>query len=157
MRRQAVTRETGLGRARRKGPVDDSTPGGSITGQPVQVQLSCQVFVCVRLQFQWAVPGVANITSIAPPPTNAERRKIHTGLFGPVAMAPVDLPDALDVQPCIFNCQCGGIRWGPWTPNPVPLTVTKTVDLLQAGQPPKTFTVTLSIPAKLRQGIGRCQ
>jgi hypothetical protein len=28
------------------------------------------------------------------------------------------------------------------------------MDLLQAGQPPKTFTVTLSIPAKLRQGVG---
>ncbi len=137
MRRQAVTRATESGRARRKGPGEDTAPVGSITGQPARVQLSCQVFVCVRLEFQWAAPGVADITTIAPPPTNAERRKIHTGLFGPVAMAPVDLPDALDVQPCIFNCQCVGIRWGPWTPNPVPLTVTKTVDLLQAGSRPR--------------------
>ena len=152
MGRQAVRREPARGRARRKGPGD-----GSVTGQPAQVQFSCQVFVCVRLEFQWTPPGVANITNIAPVPTNAERRKIHTGLFGPFPMAPVELPDAVDVQPCIFNCQCADIQWGPWTPNPVALTVTKAVDLLQPGQPPKTFTVTLSIPAKLRQGIGHCQ
>jgi hypothetical protein len=35
--------------------------------------------------------------------------------------------------------------------------VTKDVDLLQAGQPAKTFTVTLSIPATVRQGVGGCQ
>jgi hypothetical protein len=157
MRRQAATRETESGRPRRKGPSEDTAPVGSITGQPAQVQLSCQVFVCVRLEFRWAVPGVGNITNIAPPPTNAERRKIHAGLFGPVAMAPVELPDALDVQPCVFNCQCVDIRWGPWTPNQVPLTVTKTVDLLQPGVPPKTFTVTLVINATYRQGIGTCR
>lgn len=157
MRRQAVTRETGRGQARRKGPGDDSTPGGSITGQPAQVQLSCQVFVCVRLEFQWAVPGVADINNIAPPPTNAERRKIHTGLFGPFPLAPVELPAALDVQPCVFNCRCVDIRWGPWTPNQVPLTVKKTVDLLQPGQPPKAFTVTLVINATYRQGVGTCR
>jgi hypothetical protein len=66
------------------------------------------------------VPGVANLTNTAPPPTDAERRKIHTGLFGPVLLASIELPAALDVQPCVFNCQCVGIQWAPWPPNPVP-------------------------------------
>jgi hypothetical protein len=72
-------------------------------------------------------------------------------------MAPLQLPAQLDIMPCIFGCQCVNVRWGGWTPKPVPLTVTKDVDLLQPGQPAKTFTVTLVIPANLNQGVGTCQ
>jgi hypothetical protein len=157
MRRQLVKRERQRGRARRKGQGDDTAPVGSITGQPAQVQVSCQVFVCVRVGFRWAAPAAADITGIVPAPTARERRKIINGLFGPVPLAPLQLPAELDAQPCIFGCSCVGIRWGAWTPNQIPQTVTKDVDLLQAGQPPKTFTVTLAIPANVRQGIGNCQ
>ena len=153
MRDPAVTRATSRGRRPRKDLEGDT---GSVVGQPAQVQISCQVFACVRVGFRWAVAVAANITGIVPPPTNAERRKIVNGLFGAVPLAPLVLPAELDVQPCIFGCQCVNVRWGTWTPQ-APVTVTKDVDLLQPGQPPKTFTVTLSIPASLRQGIGNCQ
>lgn len=144
------------GGGRRKGE-GDTAPVGSVTGQPAQVQLSCQVLVCVRLEFRWALPNAGNIATIAPQPTNAERRKIRNALFGVPALAPLELPAELDVLPCLFNCRCVHIQWSPWPPNPVNLTVTKTVDLLQAGQPAKTFTVTFSIPARFRQGVGACQ
>ncbi len=156
--RGPVTRRERGGR-RRKGE-GDTAPIGSVTGQPAQVQLSCQVFACVRLQFQWAPPNAGNITNIVPAPTNAERRKIRNGLFGAGPLvpptAPLELPAELDVLPCLFNCQCVNIRWGPWPPNQVNLTVTKNVDLLQPGAT-KTFTVTFSIPARFRQGVGNCQ
>ena len=97
------------------------------------------------------------MTGIVPVPTNAERRAIINGLFGPGLLAPIQLPDEVDVLPCILNCTCVGLRCAAWTPNPIPQTVTKSVDLFQAGQPPKVFTVTLTIPANLRQGVGHCQ
>jgi hypothetical protein len=147
------------GGGRRKGE-GDTAPVGSVTGQAAQVQLSCQVFVCVRLEFQWAQPNAGNITNIVPAPTNAERRKIRAGLFGAGPLvpptAPLELPAELDVMPCLFNCQCVNIQWGPWPANQVNLTVTKDVDLLQLGGA-KTFTVTFAIPARFRQGIGSCQ
>jgi len=155
MRDPVVTRATSRGLKAPQGPGGRHRVG-SVVGQPAQVQISCQVFACVRVGFRWAAPVAANITGIVPPPTNAERRKIITGIFGAVPMAPLVLPAELDAQPCIFGCQCVNVRWGAWTPQ-APVTVTKDVDLLQPGQPPKTFTVTLSIPASLRQGIGSCQ
>ena len=113
MRDPVVTRTTSRGRRPRKDPEGDT---GSVVGQPAQVQISCQVFACVRVGFRWAVAVAANITGIVPPPTNAERRKIVNGLFGAVPLAPLELPAELDVQPCIFGCQCVNVRWGAWTP-----------------------------------------
>jgi hypothetical protein len=92
-----------------------------------------------------------------PAPTRRERRAIVNGLFGSGLLTPLQLPAEVDALPCILNCACVGLRWGAWTPNQIPQTVTKDVELLQAGSPPKTFTVTLTIPATVRQGIGRCQ
>lgn len=157
MRNRTDKRATQRGPARRKRPGGDTAPVGSITAQPAQVQISCQQLVCIRLGFRWAQPAAGNITGIVPMPTRPERRAIVNGLFGPGLLAPLQLPPELDAMPCILNCACVGLRWGPWTPNQVPLTVTKDVELLQAGQPPRTFTVTLTIPANVRQGIGRCQ
>jgi len=108
-------------------------------------------FVRIHLQFQWAAAGPANLTSILPPANKAETKKIVRGLFGPNPGAPLQLPGEIEVLPCILKCTCVNIQWGKWTPNQVPMTITKDVQLLQAGQPPKTFTVTLSIPAKLRE------
>ena len=141
----------------RKRRADDTAPVGSITGQPVQVQVSCKQFVCVHLRFRWAAAGPANITGIVPVPTAAEKNKITGGIFGPNPMAPLELPPEVPILPCILNCDCVNLRWAAWTPNQIPLTVTKDVELLQADQPAKTFTVTLSIPAKIRQGVGNCQ
>ena len=141
-------------RRRRRG---DVAPVGSVTAEPAQIQVSCQVFVCVSLGFQWAKPGKKDITNIAPPPTPVERRAIIAGMFGPFPMAPPVLPAQVEVVPCILGCQCVGLNWGAWTLNQIPQTVTTDVTLNQAGQPPKTFTVTLSVPANVRQGIGRCQ
>jgi len=150
----------GRGTLRRKGD-GDTVPVGSVTGQPAQVQLSCRVFVCVRLEFRWAQPNAGNITNIVPAPTNAERRKIRDGVFGagPLAppTAPLELPAELDVMPCLFDCRCVNIRWGPWPPNPVNLTVTKDVELFQLGGANKVFTVTFSVPGRFRQGVGTCQ
>ncbi len=157
MRGQADTRQTRRGGARRRRGDGDTAPIGSITGQPVRVQVSCQQFICVQLGFIWAPAAAANITTIVPPPTPRERRAIVNALFGPGLLAPLQLPTAVDVQPCLFGCACVGVTWGAWTPNQIPQTVTKDVELLQAGQPPRPFTVTLVIPARLRQGIGRCQ
>ena len=56
--------------------------------------------------------------------------------------------------PCILTAACVGRQVRGLDPEPDPQTVTKNVDLFQAGQPPKVFTVTLTIPAKLRQGVG---
>jgi hypothetical protein len=151
---QAPSRPGGIRRNRRG---DDTAPVGSVTGQPVQVQFSCKQFVCVQLQFRWAAAGPANITGIVPAPTAAEKNKITAGLFGPNPMAPLQLPPQVTVLPCLLDCNCVNVRWAAWTPNPIPQTVTKDVDLLQAGQPAKTFTVTLSIPATVRQGVGGCQ
>ena len=143
--------------ARRKRRGDDTAPVGSITGQPAQLQISCKQLPCVHQQFRWAAAGPGNITGIAPVPTAAEKKKIITGMFGPNPMAPPDLPKEVPVLPCILNCNCVNLRWGAWTPNQIPLTVTKDVELLQADQEAKTFTVTLSIPANIRQGIGNCE
>ena len=140
-------------RRRRRG--DDVAPVGSITGQPAQVQISCRQFVCVHLQFRWAPAGPANITGIAPAPTAPERKKIVKGIFGANPMAPLQLPAELELLPCILNCNCVNLQWGAWIPNQL-MTVTKDVDLMKAGQL-VTFTVTLSIPAQVRQGIGNCQ
>lgn len=157
MRGRADTRHMEQGRARRRRRGDDIAPVGSVTAQPAQVQVSCQIFVCVRLGFQWAKPGKANIVAIAPAPTPAERKAIVAGMFGPAAMAPPQLPAQMDIVPCILGCTCVGLKWGGWTSNQIPLTVTTSVTLQQAGQPPKTFTVTLSVPANVRQGVGSCQ
>ena len=119
MRGRVVTRETtARSRRRRKGQGGDTAPVGSITGQPAQVQVSCQVFVCVRVGFRWAAAAAANITGIVPPPTARERRKIVNGLFGPVPLAPLQLPAELDVQPCIFGCCCVGDSMGGLDPEP---------------------------------------
>jgi hypothetical protein len=120
------------------------------------VQISCRQFVCVQLGFIWAPAGAGNITGIVPAPTPRERRAIVNAMFGPGLLAPLQLPAMVEVQPCLFGCGCVDVTWGAWT-NQIPQTVTKDVELLQAGQPPKPFTVTLVIPARVRQGIGRCQ
>ena len=121
------------------------------------MQISCRQFVCVHLQFRWAAAGQANVTSIVPAPNKAETKKITRALFGPNPGAPLQLPAQIEVLPCILDCTCVNLRWSNWTLNQVPMTVTKDVELLQAGQAGKTFTVTLSIAANLRQGIGNCQ
>jgi len=157
MRGSTVTRATQRVKARRRRG-DDVAPVGSVTAGPAQVQISCQVFVCVRLGFRWAKPGKNNVVNIAPAPTPAERNAIITGMFGPAAMAPPQLPVQVEIVPCILGCTCVGLNWGAWTPNQIPLTLTTTVTVNQLGQPQgKTFTVTLSIPANVRQGVGRCQ
>jgi hypothetical protein len=157
MRGQIVTRAGQRVKARRRRG-DDVAPVGSVTAGPAQVQVSCQVFVCVSLGFQWAQPGKNNIVNIVPPPTPAERRAIVAGMFGPAAMAPPNLPPQLDIMPCILGCQCVGLNWGAWTPNQIPQTLTVDVTVNQLGQPKgKTFTVTLSVPANVRQGVGHCQ
>jgi hypothetical protein len=61
---------------------EDLAPGGSITGQPANVQVSCQQFLCVQLQFRWAAAGPGNITNIVPAPTPAEKKQITNGMFG---------------------------------------------------------------------------
>ena len=38
-----------------------------------------------------------------------------TAIFGPGLLAPLQLPAMVDVQPCIFECGCVGVRWGAWT------------------------------------------
>jgi hypothetical protein len=157
MRSETGERVMQRGRARRKRPGGDTAPVGSITGEPAQVQISCQQFVCIRLGFRWAPPAAGNITGIVPAPTPRERRAIVNAMFGPGLLAPLQLPAEVDVLPCILNCTCVGLRWAAWTPNQIPQTVTKDVELLRAGQPAKSFTVTLTIPASVRQGIGRCQ
>jgi hypothetical protein len=98
-------------RTQRKQEGGDTAPVGSITGQPVQVQISCQQFPCVRLAFRWAAAGPANITNIKPNPTAAEKNKIVNGIFGPAA--PLQLPAELDIVACIFNCNCANLRWEP--------------------------------------------
>ena len=157
MRGRTDKRPMERGRARRQRLGDDVAPVGSVTAQPAQVQVSCQVFVCVSLGFQWAKPGKANIVAIAPAPTPAERKAIVAGMFGPAAMAPPQLPAQVDLLPCVLGCTCVGLQWGGWTPNQIPQTLTTSVTLQQAGQLPKTFAVTLSVPANVRQGVGRCQ
>ena len=72
-------------------------------------------------------------------------------------MAPPALPPQVDLLPCILGCTCVGTNWSAWTPNQIPQTVTTSVTLMQASQPARAFTVTLSVPANVRQGVGRCQ
>lgn len=137
---------------------DETAPVGSATGQPTQVQISCRQFVCVRLEFRWAQPAPTDITNIAPAPANAaERKKIVDAIFAKVPAAPLDLPKELALLPCILECECVGIRWAPWPKNQIPYTVDHKVELLQAGQEEKKFTVTLAILAKARHGIGNCE
>jgi hypothetical protein len=102
-------------------------------------------------------PGAGDITSIAPAPTVAERRKIVQGIFGPVPLAPLELPAEVSLVPCVLPCQCANVRWSAWTPNQIPQTVMKDVELLQPDQTSKSFTQTFSIKARVRHGFGNCE
>ena len=110
------------------------------------------------MEFRWAAAVAANITGIAPGPTAAQRATITNAIFGANPTAPLELPRELDLMPCTMDCKCVGIQRAPWTPNQLPTTVTKDVVLVVPGLVgSQGFTVTLTIPANLRQGIGRCE